>query len=288
MDISSRWYGAAGASLIAAGITARYVAKWRRRRSLRRSSQGESEVPSGRYFIGLDLADPSAAKKRPADVAVLDPVLHCTFDQWDYREDGSGIIPGRALGRAYILAVDGPQGLAGDPEATMRDSERVVNAPGHTPYDLPTDNRPYAGLITGSVKLFYRLVTSGSRFRLLGMGDVQPDDANLIEVFPGGAWKVVAGRPLPTKRQLEGRQVRFELLRSIGMTFDSEDLPTTDQLDAAMAAWVAYCFDQGDANFEGRPPVLDQEAGAVREGYVVQPASPGLDLKDGAGAVAPV
>ncbi|MEE8518607.1 MAG: DUF429 domain-containing protein [Dehalococcoidia bacterium] len=288
MDISSRWYGAAGASIVAAGITARYVAKWRRRRSLRRSGQGVPVSPSGRYFIGLDLADPHAAKKRPSDVAVLDPAMHCTFDQWVYREDGSGIIPGRALGRAFVLAVDGPQGLAGDPEAIMRDSERLVNAPGHTPYELPKSGTPYAGLIKGSVELFYKLVMSGSRFRLLGMEGVPPTDANLIEVFPGGAWKVVAGRPLPTKRHLEGRQVRFELLRSMGITFDSDDLPSTDQLDAAMAAWIAYCFDQGDAKVEGKPPSLDEEAGAVREGYVVQPASVGVDLQDGAGVVAPV
>jgi hypothetical protein len=285
VKISPRWYGAAGASIVAAGITARYVAKWRRRRSLRRAGQGAPDLPNGRYYIGLDLADSNARSKRPADVAVLDPTLHCTFDQWNYREDGSGIIPGRVIGRSYVLAVDGPQGLAGDRDAIMRDSERVVNAPGHTPYELPTDNRPYTGFIKGSVKLFYRLVTSGSRFRLLGMEGVSPADANLIEVFPGGAWKVVAGRPLPTKRQLEGRQVRFELLKSMGITFDSDDLPTTDQLDAAIAAWVAYCFDQGEAQLEGRPPVLDADAGAVREGYVVQPANPGIDLKDGAGAV---
>ena len=38
-----------------------------------------------------------------------------------------------------------------------------------------------------------------------------------------------------------------------------------------MAAWVAYSLHQGHAKVEGLPPNLDEEAGAVREGYVVQP-----------------
>ena len=274
MDISTRWYGAAGASLIAAGITARYVAKWRRGRSLRRAGQGDRGGLGGRYFVGLDLSDPYAAKKRPCDVAVLDPELGCTFAQWSYKEDGAGIIPDRALGRSFILAIDGPQGLAGEPDATVRESERIVNAPGRSAYDFPPEGRPYAGLITGSVKLFHRLVISGSRFRLLGMDDIPVSDANLIEVFPGGAWKVVSEEPLPPKRTPDGRRARFELLQSLEITFSSDDLPTHDQLDAAMAAWVAYAFNEGSAKAEGRPPVLDAEAGVVREGYVVQPAGP--------------
>jgi hypothetical protein len=289
MDISSRWYGAAGASLVAAGITARYVRKWRRHRTLRRAGQGDRASGGGRYFIGLDLTDPYAAKRRPCDVAVLDADLHCTFTRWDYKEDGSGIIPARALGKSFILAIDGPQGLAGSPDATMRESERLVNAPGRTPYELPTDGRPYEGLITGSVKLFHRLVTSGSRFRLLGMEGIPPSDANLLEVFPGASWKLVADQPLPPKRTLDGRQARHELLKTLDVTFDGDALPTNDELDAAMAAWVAYRFNEGLATAEGQAPELDEQAGAVREGYVVQPQKPG-DGENGSAAdvVAPV
>ena len=288
MDLSSRKvYGAAGASLIAAAVTARYVARWRRRRSLRRA--GQDERPSGgRFVIGLDLADPYAARKRRCDVAVVDPDLHCTFDDWVFDEGGSGIIPSRALGRSFILAIDGPQGLAGERDATMRHSERLVNAPGHTPYDFPGDGRPYAGLITASVKLFYRLVTSGGRFRLLGLDGVPPSDANLMEVFPGAAWRKAAERRLPAKRTEEGRAARYELLQQLGLTFDASGLPTDDQLDAAMAAWVAHRFDFEDVRIEGQAPELDEEAGVIREGYIVQPA-PAADRGAGAPAtVAPV
>ena len=264
-------YGAAGASVLAAAVTARYIAKWRQRRTMRQG--GGREIGGGRCFIGLDLTDPTAEQKRPCDYAVLDSELVCTFGQWDYREDASHIIPDRALGRSFILAIDGPQGLAGSREATMRVSERRVNAPGRTPFTLPSDGRPYSGLITGSVRLFHRLVENGGRFRLLGLGGTSASDTTLIEVFPGGAWKVVsAGTQLPSKRTLEGRRIRTELLTGLGVQLPSEDTPTDDQLDAAMAAWSAYKLWVGEAVIEGEGPRLDTETGVIREGYIVQPA----------------
>ncbi len=286
MDISPRWYGAAGATLVAAGVTARYVSKWRRRRYLRGAGPRDHGPIGSRYYVGLDLTDPYAGRTRPCDVAVLGPDLDCTFAKWDYKADGAGIVPGRALGRSFIMAVDGPQGLAGTPGATVRESERLVNAPGRTPYDLPEPGKPYAGFIKGSVLLFYRLVTSGSRFRLLGLDDVPPGDANLIEVYPGGAWKIIADQPLPPKRTLDGRSARTELLASLGIRFASSDLPTDDQLDAALAAWTAYRFDRGMAKIEGFKPEIDGAVGAVREGFVVHPLP--LDAELDEPDVAPV
>ena len=264
-------YGAAGASVLAAAVTARYIAKWRQRRTTGHGGGGR-EIGGGRCFVGLDLSDPTALQQRPCDYAVLDTELVCTFGQWDYREDGSHIIPNRAVGRSFILAIDGPQGLAGAPDATMRESERRVNAPGRTPFMLPTDGRPYAGLITGSVRLFHRLVESGRRFRLLGLDGTPASDTTLIEVFPGGAWKLVSnGTQLPAKRTLNGRRTRTELLAGLGVQLPDGDTPTDDQLDAAMAAWTAYKLWVGEAVIEGEGPRLDVEVGVIREGYVVQP-----------------
>ena len=256
--------------MVAAALTARYVSKWRQRRAVRRSAG--REVSGGRCFIGLDLSDPTAAQQRPCDYAVLDADLVCTFGQWRYREDGSYIIPDRAIGRSFTLAIDGPQGLAGSPDATMRVSERRVNAPGRTPFTLPTEGRPYAGLIAGSVRLFHRLVQSGSRFRLLGLDGTPASDATLIEVFPGSGWKAASGKTqLPAKRTLDGRHCRVELLHSFGVQLPSGNTPTDDQLDAAMAAWTAYKLWLGEAVIEGDPPRLDAGASVIREGYVVQP-----------------
>ena len=272
MDVSSRWYKAAGASVIAGAITARYVAKWKRARSLRRRS-GEDRSPSaGRHFIGLDLTDPFAKNQRPCDVAVLDPELRCEFSLWDYREDGGGIVPMAALGHAFMLAIDGPQGLAGVEGAVSRKAERVAGTPGHTPYTMPVDGKPYSGFLTGSAKLFHRLVTSSSRFRLLGMDHVSTHEANLMEVFPGAGWKVLTlkGR-LPRKNTVQGREARQVLLQARGVQFPEGVLPTDDQLDAAMAAWTAYLFNQGQATIEGSAPWLDNKHGVIREGYIVEP-----------------
>ena len=282
MDISSRWYKAAGASIIAAGVAARYVSKWKRGRTLaRRGLADQREAPSGRYYIGIDLTDPrsSAGAPKPCDVAVLDPQLTCQFSQWTYSERGESIVPEVALGRSFILSIDGPQGLTGNKDAGSRESELSVQRsvgigiPGHTMYELPSNGTPFAGFISGSVKLFYRLVTSGSRFRLLGMEGVSQRDANLIEVYPGAGWRSLAGaEKLPRKDTLKGREARRALLEARSVTFPEGKPPSTDQLDAAMAAWTAYCFDMDQVSLEGVAPWLDEANGVMREGYLVQPA----------------
>ena len=272
MDVSSRWYKAAGASLIAGAVTARYIAKWRRSRSMRRGAQEGRGPSGGRYIIGLDLTDPYAKSPCPCDVAVLDPDLNCTFALWEYSEDGSGIVPTAALGRAFVLAVDGPQGLAGQEEATSRESERAVHTPGRTPYELPANGAPYAGFTVGSVRLFHRLMTSGSRFRLLGMENIPNHEANLVEVFPGAGWKTFSdGHRLPRKDTVKGREARYAILQVEGVKFSHEGLPTSDQLDAAMAAWTGYLFNLGLVLLVGSPPWLDKECAVIREGYIVQP-----------------
>lgn len=236
-----------------------------------RRGGGDRGVGGGRCFIGLDLSDPTTSRPRPCDYAVLDGNLTCTFGQWEYREDGARIIPDAALGRSFILAIDGPQGLAGEPGATVRESERLVNAPGRSPYDMPAGGRPYDGLITGSVELFYRLVTSGSRFRLLGLDGAPPVTSTLLEVYPGGAWKAMASGPLPPKLTIDGRHARAALLAGQGVELPPDGVPTDDQLDAAAAAWTAYKFSLGEVRIEGQAPEIDEQAGVIREGYIIQP-----------------
>lgn len=273
MGIPSRRYQALGAGIVAGAVTARYVAKWRRRRSRRVGDQREAGEPSGRYFIGVDLTDPNAANRRPCEVAVIDPALRCSFHRWDYDEEGASIVPEAALGKSFVMAVGGPQGLAADADATARVSERLVNASPRSTYQLPTDDRPCAGFMTGSAKLFYKLATGGSRFRLLGLNDVPAHEANLIEVFPCAAWRELADESLPPKRSADGRRRRADLLQAQGVILPSE-LPTDDQLDAAIAAWLAHCFDNDAVKLEGDAPTIDREAGVIREGYIVQPRVP--------------
>ena len=70
-----RVYAAAGASIIAAAVATRYVAKWRKRRYMRRG-EGIRDLGGGQVFIGLDLTDPYASSSRPCDYAILDTDLN--------------------------------------------------------------------------------------------------------------------------------------------------------------------------------------------------------------------
>ena len=54
-------------------------------------------------FIGLDLTDPFAKRKRPCTRAVLDSRLRLVLDEWEYQEDGTGIIPS-TVKQPFVLA----------------------------------------------------------------------------------------------------------------------------------------------------------------------------------------
>ena len=109
--------------------------------------------------------------------------------------------------------------------------------------------------------------------RIHGIEGVSQRDANLIEVYPGAGWRSLAGvEKLPRKDTLKGREARRSLLELQGVVFPEGKPPSTDQMDAAMAAWTAYCFDNDQVSLEGTAPWLDEAKGVVREGYIVQPA----------------
>ena len=84
-------------------------------------------------FIAIDLSDPFAKRKRPCTRATIGTNLNCIFDEWEYDLAGSQIVPDRMFSEAFVLAIDGPQGLAGYPECAMRLSERKLAAAGKSP-----------------------------------------------------------------------------------------------------------------------------------------------------------
>jgi hypothetical protein len=105
----------------------------------------------------------------------------------------------------------------------------------------------------------------------------QPQEpyTNLIEVYPGAAWPVLARQRLKKKRLLEGRRARYGLMVRLGMTFAqrySIDMPPThDQLDAAVAAYLAYLFESRKTCDYGEKPFEDTNLRILREGLLVQP-----------------
>ena len=208
-------------------------------------------------FIGVDLADPFARRKRPCTRATIGMNLNCIFDEWEYNPTGNQIISDKIQPMRFVLAIDGPQGLAKNQECTMRLSERELGAAGKSPYVFRPIGQPYAGFVQGSVKLFYSLHKS-QRFQLYGLEN-KKINANLIEVYPGSAWPVIAGHGLKKKRLLAGRQSRYELLMKVGVKFSPnytiEVPPTHDQLDAALAAYIAYLFAIGKTSEHGQHEV---------------------------------
>jgi len=198
-------------------------------------------------FIGIDLSDPFAKYKRPCTRATIGTNLNCIFDEWEYDLTGNQIVRDKISPTQFVLAIDGPQGLAGNPECTMRLGERKLGTAGKSPYTFRPIGQPYAGFVQGSVKLFYSLSKSQC-FQLYGLNSGKLE-TNLIEVYPGAAWPVISGQRLQKKRLLAGRRSRYEVLLKIGIKFSpkytTEVPPTHDQLDAAIAAYTAYLFTTG-------------------------------------------
>jgi len=224
-------------------------------------------------YIGIDLSDPFAKGRRPCTRATIGANLTCTFDEWEYALTGNQIVLDGIPSSQFALAIDGPQGLAGSPECMMRVSERKLGAAGKSPYSFPPIGQPYAGFIQGSVKLFYSLSKS-HRFGLYGL-EKHKLNTNLIEVYPGASWPVIAGHGLPKKRLQAGRRCRYEALLKNGIRFGpeytAEFLPTHDQLDAAIAAYTAYLFTIGRTIAYGQSPFEDKRLHILREGLIIQP-----------------
>ncbi len=84
--------------------------------------------------------------------------------------------------------------------------------------------------------------------------------------------KTVSAKRLPAKTKEEGKRARRALLEELGIQFLFTEPLTADQLDAALAAWTAYCFDRGWVSIEGAPPWLDGPREVLREGFIVQPS----------------
>lgn len=226
-------------------------------------------------FTGIDLSDPYAEHVQPATRALLNSSLYCRLDEWPYAESGKGIIPEIIKSSRFILAIDGPQGLAGSPDATMRTAEKQLGTAGKSTYGFLPPGFPYSGFIKGSVKLYYSLYKSG-RFRLCGCSGISRAECNLIEVYPGKAWPVINGRPLGDKKStIRGRIERFKLLRSRGVSFPAVftniNPPSHDQLDAALAAYIAYLFVNDRTVDYGERPFADSACRVLREGVIVQP-----------------
>ena len=106
------------------------------------------------------------------------------------------------------------------------------------------------------------------RMRLVD--ETNSSEANLIEVYPGAAWPVFSTHRLSKKTTVKGRVERRELLEAQGLRFHDESVPSHDELDAAIAAYTAWLFKNGNSQLVGESPFVEHDI--LREGFIVQPA----------------
>jgi hypothetical protein len=243
-------------------------------------------------FVGIDLTSAFAAVPRPIDIAVLDDRLNVRFLQVKWPE--AKIVEGRdpsfltrmlprrvPLGpdERMVVAIDGPQGLvtAGN---SMRVCERVLGTPGRTPSDLPPAEErgaPFQGYIRSSVDLFAGLVGAPTSWPLAGLTGVGNAEAALWEIFPGAEWVILATRRLASKTTIAGRQERRNLLESLGVTFPTQSLPTADQHDALVGAYLAWCVHNRPLSVKLVGVAPHTADGQIREGFILH-ADPGLGI----------
>ncbi|MBJ28100.1 MAG: hypothetical protein CL776_04820 [Chloroflexi bacterium] len=288
MRLPPRRYQAMGAAIVAGAVTARYVAKWRRRRLRRLGEQRDKETGINKAYVGVSFVDTPLGPKTSCSIATLDNQLRCHFSTWDLREDGLGILPNSALGKPFLLAIAGPQGLAAEVNSVARECEQKTHSSLKTPYSVDGLNTTEATLCKSSIALYHNLVSSGARFRLLGLNDTSVGESNLIEVCPEIAWRSTARAPLAARNSLEGRRMRAEVLQNAGVDFISGPLITEAQLDSAICAWTALCLDKGKVHLIGKAPFEIPEQKVFREGFMIQPDIDAISSELDSASFAPV
>ena len=244
-------------------------------------------------FVGIDLTSAFSARPRAIDVAVLDDRLSASFFAvaWPTAEAVTGRDAGfltRTLqervpvgpGERLVLAIDGPQGLATVGNA-LRTCERILGTPGRTPGNLPPAAEtaaPFQGYIRSSIDLFAGLVGAAQRRTLAGFNGVSNLEAELWEVFPGAEWVVLAKRRLPRKTSPAGREERRRLFEALGVAFPTPTVPTADQNDALVGAYLAWCVHHRPSSVElvGVAPATAD--GEIREGFILH-AGPALGVE---------
>jgi predicted nuclease with RNAse H fold len=232
-------------------------------------------------FVGWDLTDPYSRACRPVDIAEVDTRGRVRFSEvrWPAAPSRGGDFDPVVLAAAFtvgaedVLVVDGPQALA-RPGAQVREAERLLRAPGRTPDVLPVPGRPFCGFVRGSVLLFAGLRARGG-LPMLDVDTASMSEARLFEAFPGATWRVLAVEKLGAKASREGRERRRAVLEENGLRFPEGALPTHDQLDAALCAWLGWLTRKAPERVVavGAPLTVDAQ-GWLREGRILDLRKP--------------
>ncbi|MDY7233172.1 DUF429 domain-containing protein [Hyalangium rubrum] len=216
------------------------------------------------------MSDPFARRPRPVDVAVVDARGRVSFEErrWPKALDAEALVAAFPVEPLDVVVVDGPQALA-RPGASVREAERLLRAPGRTPDVLPVPGKPFCGFVRGSVLLFAALHRLGT-LEMLDVDTTELGRARLFEAFPGATWRQWNVEKLGKKASPEGRATRRALLEAEGLCFPTGELPTHDQLDATLCAWLGWLTRAAPERVHavGLPLRMDSE-GWLREGRIL-------------------
>ena len=226
-------------------------------------------------FLGWDLSDPFARHPRAVDVAAVDEDGWVSFERWAWPVPGAAhelnpeaLLWAFPVGSTDVVVVDGPQALA-RPGARVREAERLLRVPGRTPDVLPVPGPPFCGFVRGGVMLFAALHRRGG-LEMLDLESPEVEGARLLEAFPGATWKRLGVTTLRKKHTPEGRAARRALLEAQGLRFAEAGLPTHDELDAALCAWLGWLTRVDPKRIQAvGSPLWEDAGGWLREGRIL-------------------
>lgn len=175
------------------------------------------------------------------------------------------------------VAIDAPQGLPA-PGKSNREADREASTPTKR---LPADrvklaqSKLYKGLIEAGIEIFWS-VHEGEWGRIPGL-DERPEWPVVFETYPRYVIRQLWPRlDIPSKRRAPLMYVNdvWGKLQGEGYHCSGVTRPTVDQVDAMVCALAAEaCLETGGwrGMTVGGPPVVDEDARVLREGYIVSP-----------------
>lgn len=104
----------------------------------------------------------------------------------------------------------------------------------------------------------------------------------IIETYPRAVLKALTDKPIPSKRKqpLEYGELVTEVMNNLGLSCPNVLIPSDDQADAMLCAYVARSALVGKIEMLGEAPSFDETEKVIREGFILVPLrEPKINLK---------
>lgn len=187
-------------------------------------------------------------------------------------------LPWLEAGDVAAVAVDAPQGL---PQRKSDLKVRSCDKAACTPTKrLPfTRTEMERGFYDDGKKIAYQSVIH------LGVDlfwhhraniyDGKNADGKVFETYPRAVLAAMTAERLPSKRKepIEYGTLVMQVLKERNLSCPGVEIPSDDQADAMLCAYVAWCAIEGKVALVGKTPIIDEKEKLIREGFIVLPDS---------------